>query len=471
MKGRFAAALATVACTVAVATGQNLARVDERVDEYVRAEMSRQKIPGLAVAIVRKGEVVKAQGYGEANVEHRVQTTPDTIFQSGSVGKQFTAAGVMLLVEDGKIQLSDPLTKYFADAPSGWKQITVRHLLTHTSGLPDYTGGMVDYRKDYTEDDLLRFAYTLEPEFPPGSRWNYSNTGYVLLGIIVRKVSGEFYGDVLRTRVFQPLGMTTARVINEADIVANRAAGYRLEAGALKNQDWVSPSLNTTADGSLYLSLRDLIAWDKGIRDGRVLKPESWAQVFSPATLTSGRPYPYGFGWSVDPVNTHRAQSHAGSWQGFQTFIVRYPDDDLTIVVLSNLAQSAPGRIAEGISGLLDPTLTRPELKPIAARDPAIDKRVRDILAAAAAGSLKREEFAYVRAGFFPEAPKRYAKLLSGAGPIRDLVLMQATDLGDDRVYVYDVTFASATLRLRLGLAPDGRIAMFDLRPRPEGGR
>ena len=248
----------------------------EAIDAAVRAEMSAQRVPGMAVAVIRRGEIIKAQGYGFANVEHDVPVTDETIFQSGSLGKQFTAAVVMLQVEDGKLGLDDPLTKFFPDGPPTWGTITVRHLLTHTSGIPDYTDGMVDLRRDYSEDDLVKFAQTLALEFAPGEQWKYSNTGYVLLGAIVRKASGRFYGDVLRDRVFAPLGMKTARVISEQDIVPHRAAGYRLAQDVLQNQAWVSPVLNTTADGSLYLSLRDLIAWDRGIRARMVLKPESW---------------------------------------------------------------------------------------------------------------------------------------------------------------------------------------------------
>jgi CubicO group peptidase (beta-lactamase class C family) len=209
--------IALLLVTLAAAPAAAQDRLAE-ADAYVKAEMARQQIPGLAVAIVRDGRPVKMEGYGFANVEHDVPVTPDTIFQSGSVGKQFTAAAVMLQVEDGTLALDDPLTTFFPDAPKPWRHLTVRHLLTHTSGLPDYTAGTIDYRRDYTEDDLRKFAYGLTLEFEPGSRWNYSNTGYVLLGIIVRKVSGRFYGDVLRERVFAPLGMTTARVIDEAAI-------------------------------------------------------------------------------------------------------------------------------------------------------------------------------------------------------------------------------------------------------------
>jgi N-acyl-D-amino-acid deacylase len=335
-----------------------LAAQSDAIDDIVGKEMSRQRIPGLAIAVVRGGSVVKLQGYGFANVELSVPASDETIFQSGSLGKQFTAVSVMLQVEDGKLALSDSLSKFFPAAPAAWRDITVRHLLTHTSGLPDYTDGAFDFRRDYTEDELVAFAQKLTPDFAPGTDWKYSNTGYVLLGAVVRKASGMFYGDVLRQRVFAPLGMTTARVISEADIVPRRAAGYRLVRGDLQNQQWVSPSLNTTADGSLYLSVRDLVAWDRGLREKAILRAESWREIFSPVRLNSGRRHPYGFGWEVDRVAGQDVQQHGGSWQGFKTYIARYLGDDVTVVVLANLAQANPGGIAKAVASTLIPKLT-----------------------------------------------------------------------------------------------------------------
>ena len=323
------------------------ARQSDVIDTIVREEMTSQRIPGMAIAMIQGDRVISAKGYGFANVEHHVAVTDETIFQSGSLGKQFTATAVMLQVEDGKLALTDPLSKFFANAPESWRPITVRHLLTHTSGIPDYNDGQLDYRKDYSEDELVKFAMGLALDFTPGAEWKYSNTGYILLGAIIRKVSGSFYGDVLRDRVFKPLGMTTARVISEADIVANRAAGYRLERGELRNQQWVSPTLNTTADGSLYLSLQDLIAWDRGIRTARCPPPESWQQIFTPVTLNSGRVHPYGFGFEVDRIGRQDIQRHGGSWQGFKTYIARYLGDDLTIIALANLAQANPERVVD----------------------------------------------------------------------------------------------------------------------------
>ena len=438
----------------------------DRIDEFVRAEMQRQRVPGVAVAIVSKGELFAAKGYGYSNVEHRVPVTSETIFQSGSLGKQFTSALVMTLVEEGKLGLEDSITRYFPDAPESWRSIRVRHLLTHTSGIPDYTEQDMDFRRDYTEDDLTKMAYGLTLEFEPGSRWNYSNTGYVMLGILVHKVSGRFYGDLLKERVFAPLGMKTARIITEEDIVPNRAAGYRFVKGELKNQEWVAPMINTTADGSLYLTVLDMVAWDRGLRAKAILKPEGWARVFSPVALNSGKTYPYGFGWSVADEGGQATQQHGGAWQGFQTYIARYLGDDLTIIAFANLAGANTGRFVEGLAAMFDPKLARVEPSPIADNEPAVAARLREILNAAAAGELSKKDFAYVRAGFFPDVAARYQALLHPLGAPRKLELLERRELGDDRIYLYHATFEERTFVVQLGLAPGDKISQFSVRPK-----
>ena len=457
--------VAASALSAAAASAQN--RLAARVDSVVRAEMVARKIPGVAVAVIRRGVPEVMKGYGHANVEHRVPVTPETIFQSGSLGKQFTAAAVMLMVEDGKIDLDKSITAYLEGAPSTWTPITVRHLLTHTSGIPDYTGGSsIDYRRDYAESELVTLAYALPLEFPAGSRWNYSNTGYVLLGAIVRRASGRFYGDVLKDRVFAPAGMKTARVISEEEIVPNRAAGYRLVNGELRNQEWVAPQINTTADGSLYLSLRDLVAWDRTVRTRSILRRESWEQILAPARLASGRHYPYGFGWGVDSIGGQAVNQHGGSWQGFKTHLARYLGDDMTVIVLANLAQANPGRIAERVAGVYNPRVMKAALRPIADSEPAVTARIRELLATVAAGRLTPADFAYVRAGFFPESAKRYQTMLAEAGAPAKMTLLERREIGDDRVYTYDVEYPSKRFEVSVGLAPDGKISTFSASPR-----
>ncbi len=338
---------------VVVATSLPLlaADQDDAVDQYVHAEMEKHRIPGLALLVSRDGKPVRAQGYGFANVELQAPVKPESIFQSGSVGKQFTATAVMMLVEEGKIGLDDPLTKYFPEAPASWKQVTIRELLSHTAGFTDYPKDF-DFRKDYAEAQLLTIVEGIPLAFTPGTKWSYSNLGYLALGILIHKVSGQFYGDFLRERIFQPLGMSTTRIISEADIVPNRCAGYRLVKGELKNQKWVSPTLNTTADGSLYFSILDLAKWDAALYTEKLLKRSTLEQMWTVARLKDGQPNSgaYGFAWFIHNKNGHRVVEHQGEWQGFVAQISRYVDDKLTVVVLTNLEKANPGEIADHVA-------------------------------------------------------------------------------------------------------------------------
>jgi CubicO group peptidase (beta-lactamase class C family) len=328
-------------------------QTSDPVSAFVRSEMRKQHIPGLTLLVSKNGTPIRAEGYGVSNLELNVAAKPETIFQSGSVGKQFTATGVMMLVEAGKVGLEDPLTKYFPEAPSSWTQVTVRELLSHTAGFTDYPKNF-DERKDYTEDELLKIVEAIPLAFPPGTNWKYSNLGYLTLGILIHKATGEFYGDFLQQRIFRPLGMTTTRIMSEADIIPNRSAGYRLVKGDVKNQEWVSPSVNTTADGSLYFSILDLAKWDTALYTDSLLTKSSLAQMWTVATLRNGQPNSghYGYGWFIESQGGHRLIEHEGQWQGFETQISRYVNDGLTVVVLTNLAEAKPDLIAHGVARL-----------------------------------------------------------------------------------------------------------------------
>ena len=321
------------------------------VTDYVRAEMQRQHIPGLSLLVVKGGTIVRAEGFGLANVELQVPVKPETIFQSGSVGKQFTATAVMILVEEGKVGLDDPLIKYFKDAPASWNDVTVRELLSHTAGFGDYPTDF-DFHKDWTEDEELKLVEGVPLAFPPGTKWAYSNLGYLTLGVLIHRVTGEFYGDFLQKRIFQRLEMRSTRIISEADIIPNRAAGYRLVKGELKNQEWVAPMLNTTADGSLYFSILDLAKWDAALYTEKLLKRPSFDLMWTPVKLKNGKVNKdgYGFGWFIDSRDGHRCIHHDGSWQGFETAIDRYVDDQMTVVVLTNLAGAEPGKISRHVA-------------------------------------------------------------------------------------------------------------------------
>jgi len=441
--------------------------VDDHVNAVVKAEMERQKIPGVAITVVRQGKPVKVAGYGFSNLEHGVRVVPATVFQSGSLGKEFTAVAVMLQVEDGHLSLDDPITRFFPDAPASWRSITVRHLLTHTSGIPEYATESMDYRKDWTEAELVHFAYGLPVEFPAGARWGYSDTGYLLLGIIIGKVSGHFYGDELKKRVFEPLGMKSARVISEEDIVPNRAAGYRLVHGELKNQEWVAPKLNTTADGSLYLSAEDWKTWEVAIRSRAILKASSWAQMLTPVRLNSGKTYPYGFGRFLPDGSSPPRESHEGLWQGFTTAYANYLKEDLIVVALCNSADAEPMRIVEAVAGAYVPSLAPSPPTAIADTHPEASTKVRALLEKTAAGNLHASDFEYFRADFFPAVAARYQKLLQDAGAPTRLELLERLELGDDRMFKYRVFVGDTAFIVKVAIAPSGLLTAFKLEREP----
>ena len=268
-----------------------------RVDQFVRAEMQREKVPGVVLGIVSKGEVIAVKGYGYANVELGVPVTDETIFQSGSVGKQFTAAAVMLQVEDGKLALDDSITKYFTDAPESWRPITVRNLLTHTSGIPDYEAnianasygtGALDYRRDYTEEELTKIAYGMPLEFVPGSRWNYSNTGYVLLGLIVQRVSGQSLARFSKERIFAPLGMHHTQIHEHYDdLLPGRAYSYG--KGPDDRYRYIALSNSYVGATDVFTTVDDLTRWDRNLDDGHVGGKALVEQMQVPTRLNGDR--------------------------------------------------------------------------------------------------------------------------------------------------------------------------------------
>ena len=429
----------------------------DKLDDLVQAEMKRQHIPGLSLAVVKNGKVIKEKGYGLANVEHKIAVKPQTIFQSGSIGKQFTAALVMLLVQDGKIALDDPISKYLEGTPKAWEKITVRHLLTHTSGLAD-PYEKLDFRKDYTDAELLKVEADIPLLFAPGEKWAYSNTGYHVLGFLCNKVGGKFYGDQLAERIFKPIGMKTA-IINERNIVPHRAAGYDLEKGELKNQQWVSPMLNTTADGSLYLTAHDLALWDLALYDNQPLSAALKQQSWTPVKLNDGKTHPYGFGWGLEERNGHRNIAHGGAWQGFTTYISRFPDDKLSVVVLTNVSGVRPGKVADQVAAHYLPALAVQPAKPIEDTEPAVTQQVRGMILKLVEGSLTPEMFSEKLAErLFPAWVKGAGAELHGLGPLRNLELLERSVDGENRLYRYRAVFPKGSELVRLVYDKAGKI-------------
>jgi len=437
-----------------------------KIDAYVDGEMKRFHIPGMALAVVRRGEVLYAKGFGFANLEHQVPVKRETVFQSGSTGKQYTAMAVLMLAEEGKIKLDESIRTYFLDAPPSWQPITIRHILNHISGLGDYTAAF-DLRKNFSETELRNLIYRTPLGFKPGERFRYSNLGYATLGTLISKISGKFYGDFLKERIFAPLGMATAGIINESDIIPNRAAGYLWRGKEWKNQEWVSPTFNSTADGSLYLTLDDVAKWDAALSAGKLVGRALLDQAFTSGKLNDGKETGYGFGWSIARINGRRLIEHGGAWQGFMAMISRYVDDDFTVIVFANLQGAPVERIAHAVAGLWEPSLAQSAPAPVEDKEPEVTAVLKKRIGELAAGTCRPEIFAKpFAADFFPEGAAQVKGLLGELGPITGMTLVERKDEeGGIRLYRYMVAFGETRMQFQFRLDKDGLIVRLGIRP------
>ncbi|HEY8462287.1 MAG TPA: serine hydrolase domain-containing protein [Blastocatellia bacterium] len=331
----------------------SVARAD-KVDDYIKGEMRKQRIPGLSLAVVKEGKVIKTQGYGLANVEHNVPARPETVYKIASVSKQFIAAGIMILVQDGKLSLGDRVGKYLDGTPESWNRITIRHLLTHTSGIVR-EGPAFDPFKEQKDIDVIKSAYPLPLRFTPGEKYEYCNVGYFSLAEIISRISGKPWSEFLRERVFAPLGMTATRPTSVSAIVPNRASGYEWKNDQMRN---AGEYIAVRPSGAFLSTALDLAKWDAALYEDSILKPSSREQMWTPVRLNSGATHAYGLGWSLEPLGNHRRADHGGSLPGFRSHYMRLLDDKLSIIVLTNSSSANPGGIARGIAAIYLPDLT-----------------------------------------------------------------------------------------------------------------
>ena len=439
------------------------------IDALVKQEMDEQRIPGLSLAVTVDNELVFTKGYGLANVELRSPALAESVYEIASLTKQFTAMAILLLAQDGKLSLDDLLSRFVPDAPAAWSKITIHHLLTHTSGIPDYddAGHPLDPHRDYTGDELLKLAADLPLKFPPGVRWSYSNTGYVLLGILVSRLSGQPFGDFLRDRIFSRLHMGSTRLNDAADLIPFRVGGYELLDGHLRNQEYLSASLASTGDGGLVSSVVDLAKWEAGIQSGVLVPPARWKEIFTPVTLNSGKTFPYGFGWFIRERAGHPFYEHSGHLQGFASHILRFPRARVSVIVLANLDQAAPWQIAHEVAGLIRPDLKPPADHPIPDGESGITEELRQVLAGFRAGTLKVAAFTEDGSNAYNEEvlQKEQARL-SSLPPFGDFELVSRAEVGDETEYRYWVHVGDKKWRLEASIDSDsGKIERLGFNP------
>ena len=359
----------------------------DTVDDYIEAEMKKRQIPGVALAVVQYGKIIKVKGYGLANVEHNVPVALDTVFRLASMTKQFTATAMMLLVEKGKVGLDEKITKYLPNAPDTWTDMTVRHLLTHTAGLKGSPWRRVGRARltDYTTDQIFEYISELPLDFVPGEQWRYSDQGYFLLGMIIERVSGKRWRDFLTECIFEPLGMTATTVLDQWEIIKNRAASYTLRGGKLAHlrRNWQDELPSGTG---ILSTVQDLAKWDAALSTEKILNKSSLDPMWNPVKLNNGFTHGYGFGWFLDEIRKRRVIGHGG---GTGTYILRLPDDQLTVIVLTNLtvfAGSEPSSIAQGVAGRYIVGFLSSSMKEQPDPDPQRTQKMRKVLSDIAKG-------------------------------------------------------------------------------------
>ncbi|HTD98525.1 MAG TPA: serine hydrolase domain-containing protein [Mucilaginibacter sp.] len=348
----------------------------EKTDKYIRLMMSKKHIPGLSVVILKKGQILKIQSYGLANIETRSPATAQTVYKLGSLSKQFIAAAVMLLEQSGKVNLDSPINAYLDSLPSAWQGIRVRNLLTHTSGLvrdaPDF-----DPLKVRSLNEDIKAIYLLPLDFAPGAQWDYSNMNYYVLAAIIEKVTGANWAVWISKHVFDPSGMNQTRTCSIIDLIPHRADGYERTSAGWKNAEvWLA----LRPSGAFLSSIADLAKWDCMFYSHTFLTETSKKQMWTAGKLNDGKNAHYGLGWFIDSVNNHLRVHHDGGVPGFRSDFERYPDDQFSVIVLTNVGSANAERMAQNIAGFY-----MPALKPLAAialpdKEPEITIRVKKFI-------------------------------------------------------------------------------------------
>jgi CubicO group peptidase (beta-lactamase class C family) len=445
-------------------------RVPERaIDSLVRQRMATARIPGMAVAVVYDGKTVFERAWGVSNVETETPMTLASVFELASVTKQITAAAVMLLVEQGKVRLDEPIAAYVAEAPANWSAVTVRHLLTHTSGIngpsvPSFEGSPL---LRITTKQAFDAAVALRPLFSPGANALYSDEGYFLLGMIIERASGQRYGEFLQQRIFTPLGMSGASLLDKRRVLKGRVATYEIQRDTLVNwrRDWQH---ELPAFFGVFATVADVVKWDESLRRGTLLSRASLDQMWTPASLANGRPAlvtsrPYGFGFELMDIRGRRYAAHSGA---SGAYVLHFFDEPLSIVVLGNLANTAGPNstlMAREIAGVLRAEYLPPH-RVRATNDPApaTTDSVRALLVAMGGGTASSLMTSHHRAWFEATPTSFRASWFRRLASIDKLTYLTCDDMRGRGVRMLDEIDRICHYRIETGAQPLFVTSWFD---------
>jgi D-alanyl-D-alanine carboxypeptidase len=450
-----------------------------RVDSLVASVMRERRIPGAAIAVIENGKVVFRKAYGIANLEQGTPLTVDHVFELASVTKQFTAAAIMMLVREGKVGLDSLISRYIPETPPGWARITVRHLLTHTSGLNTASvpriGDSAPLR--ISTKTALDFTAQQPMRFQPGQDAWYSDAGYFLLGMIIEKASGQSYRQFLQQRIFDPLHMSATSILDKERVLKGRVSTYTVARdGVWLNwrRDW---DHELPAFFGIFSTLDDLVKWDAALRTGSLLDSAALRQIWTPAKLDNGQyarvfDQYYGFGWDLNDLRGERTVGHGGA---SGTYILRVLEKPITVIVLTNrdvMGSRHPVLLARSIAGLLHPEYRPVELLPPQTDpNPQSTERVKTILADIAAGRESTEMSADYLAwwktavgyrAFIPGQIREIAPLVYlGSADTRGKTFWNGMRL--ERLAYYKTMTGERLIYLTVGFSPDGKIGRLDL--------
>jgi D-alanyl-D-alanine carboxypeptidase len=433
---------AIVAAALALTSAQRAA-----VDKLVTSTMEREHIAGITVVVARSGAAVFEYGFGFADIAQKKPAAGDTVYPIGSITKQFTAASVLLLAEDGKLAIDDPIAKYVPGLPWG-DRITLRHLLDQESGVVDFRFGAGDLTQPLTKARVLERLKQTDLMFPPGSKYEYSNSNYYLLGMVIEKVSGKTYQQFLAQRIFAPLGLNSTYYNDVAAHAPDLAVGYNTSRNgpqpiAAENPDWAY------AAGAIASTASD------ALRGGKLIGAESLRAMFSPGVLDNGSLTDYGFGWVIVRHNGHREIWHNGEVTGFHAMNATYPDENTDVVVLTNTGGTyAADELAVQIFDVLHPFVP-------SATDVAVTARVKEWLGRIVRGDVDRSQLTdQMSAVLTADVVKSAGGQLKNFGSMKSVTLLGADQDASGRSYSFRVTFLKGhAVRWVMGIDPNGKIS------------
>ena len=327
---------------------QNLTKIDSLLEEKYP-----DNAPGATFLISKNGSIIYKKAFGLANLELNVPMKTDNVIKIGSMTKQFTAISILMLMEQGKLNLDDEITKFIPDYPTNGNKITIHHLLTHTSGIKNYTrikSLNAIAQKDLTPLELIDFSKNEPIDFVPGEKYKYNNSGYVILGYIIEKVTGQPYANFVEEQIFNKLEMTDSQYASQREVIKNRASGYQNNDGYVNRMDFSLTLAYST--GAIMSTVSDMFTWQEAIKNNLLINKKTTQKAFTNYTLNNGEHINYGYGWHIETLNNNRTFEHGGAVWGFKSMGVYFPDLDIYVVALTNCLCNSPTKITREIAEL-----------------------------------------------------------------------------------------------------------------------